>query len=199
MCILARKSSFCSTLTLSLEHMEGSQKGTMKTLKFKQIFLNLHPRKKALIREYCRLYEDTNLSPDVLIDQISNIWKRAGADPELTTCLQLADYIYTDVDEDKEIDANKRAYLCEHLTSEVGLGLEKTEKIPTSNRLELSEISIAESCILQCPGGDYVLVEENLSKDPNSLNSLRDKTCSQCGEPFKVHRTARHGVASPDS
>lgn len=117
--------------------MESSSKELMKTLKFKEIFLTLHPRKKALIREYCRLYEDENLSPDALIDRISNIWNRASGDFKLTTCLQLADYIYADIDEDKEIDANKRAYLCEYLGGEVGLNIKETERFPTLPKLPL--------------------------------------------------------------
>lgn len=171
----------------------------MNTLKFREIFLKLHPRKKAIVREYCRLYEDANLSPDALVDRIFNVWNRAAGDSKLTTCLQLADYIYADVDEDKDIDADERAYLCEHLMHEVGLDLEETKQLCKSSPSDLPESSEAESFILQCPNGSYVTVIGNTSKDTNAPDSLREWICSQCQQPFEKHRIVRPRVVSPDS
>ena len=98
----------------------------MSVLKFKDTFMKMSAKKREIIREYCRLYEDSSLGVDVLFERVSHIWDRAVGHSDLLTCLQLADYIYADSDDDVMND-NKRVYLCEHLVDEVGLNSEKLD------------------------------------------------------------------------
>ena len=136
----------------------------------KEKFLNLSPAKKALVREYYRIYSDADLPPDKYVERISEIWNRVTDDPETVACLELIEYFYSDVNEDECVN-DKRAYLSEYLFSEVGL--ESTAK--SSFLMH----AVTGSLILRCPNGEYVLV--------NDPKSLQNWICSICGTGKSKH------------
>ena len=171
----------------------------MNTSTLKEKFLNMPPQKKAIIREYCRLYSDLDLAPDKHIERISSIWNRASDDPELITYLELADYIYADVNDDECLNDDKRAYLCEHLISEIGLQPQELNIPPDVISPEKKVDSTPESLLLQCPTGEYVTVRGKISGPSSDPDSLKNWSCSQCNSKFAEHKIVSFEGVSPDS
>lgn len=160
---------------------------------FAQKFSKIAPRKKAIIRDYCRLYEDTAIDVNERFDRIESIWTRAIGHSDLLVCLELADHIYAEVD-DSEIDGDERARLCEHLFSEVGLKPDPSEYIPIDKAIYSSFGHIKKIYVLECPNGELITVQGYMSDDENDSHSLNNWVCSQCNEGIVSHKKTREGV-----
>ena len=124
----------------------------MSMLTFKEKFLALPSDKRAAIWEYCTLYSDSDLPPDMLTERISNIWENAADDPELLAYLEYVDYFCANVDEDECLDGDKRAYLGEYLSAKVDF-LPRDSDIPLAD-LETDSLmdlpTETESLLLEC-------------------------------------------------
>ncbi len=164
----------------------------MSMLTFKEKFLALPSDKRAAIWEYCTLYSDSDLPPDMLTERISNIWENAADDPELLAYLEYVDYFCANVDEDECLDGDKRAYLGEYLSAKVDF-LPRDSDIPLAD-LETDSLmdppTETESLLLECPNKDkgFVTVRGKRSGRSSDSDSLKNWVCSQCGNTFDKHK-----------
>ena len=162
----------------------------MSMLTFKEKFLELPSDKRAAIWEYCTLYSDSDLPPDILTERISNIWENAADDPELLTYLEYVDYFCATVNEDECLDGDKRAYLGEYLSDKADL-LQKDLDIPSED-LEpecLMDLPTeTESLFLQCPNKEFVTVRGKRAGELSDSDTLKNWVCSQCGSTFDKHK-----------
>ena len=159
-------------------------------LTFKEKFLGLPSYKRAAIWEYCTLYSDSDLPPDMLTEHISNIWENAADDPELVACLEFVDYICANVNEDECLEGDKRAYLCEYLSDKSYL-LPRDLDIPSANfepEYLMDLPTETESLFLQCPNKEFVTVRRNKVGESGDSDSLKNWVCSQCNNTFEKHK-----------
>lgn len=154
----------------------------------------LNDSQKGLVRDYYRLVTASDIPRADSISRISDIWDHAEDDPVLLDWLEIIDFILSenDSDESKYLNGNRRAYLNEHLISEVKLRGDDTPKLTRSwvdivFTCELDGESV--TFFVTCPTGNSDgFVPATGESHFCQTFSFQDSSCSQCGLKLCLHK-----------